>query len=140
MASYSIGELFAALTFAFATNFFPVKYLIGMVLLIAITGSLIYGFAVAGWMVMLGRGLQGVFQGGMSTLMRLYIGESTNIAISLKNEDPTTSQLKNTTYLITFASATTGAAIGPGICMYVHRSEGIETACYYNFIIDMHST
>ena len=114
VAIFSIGELLTALSLSFATKIFPIKYLMIITQLSIIIGGLIYGFAVAGWMVMMGRFLQGVFQGGMSTIMRLYIGESTNIVISLKKEDPSKSQIKNTTFLFSFGTATAGVAIGPG--------------------------
>ena len=118
VAIFSIGELLTALSLAFATKIFPIKYLMVITQLSIIIGGLVYGFAVAGWMVMMGRFLQGIFQGGMATIMRLYIGESTNLVISLKKEDPSKSQIKNTTFLFSFISATLGVAIGPGNSYY----------------------
>ena len=112
---YGIGELLCALAFAVALKYFRAKSLTLLGLLFVIVGSTIYGSASAGWMVIVGRFLQGAFLGGQSALLRVYLGETSNIAIALKGEDPLKSQIKNTNFVITFGLATTAISAGPGM-------------------------
>lgn len=111
---YSIGELLFALAFAVALKYLRVKVVTLIGLLCIIVGSTIYGLASAGWMVIVGRFLQGAFLGGQSTLMRIYLGETSNIVIEIKGEDPLKSQIKNTNFIISFGLGTTAVAVGPG--------------------------
>ena len=46
--------------------------------------------------------------------MRIYLGETSNVAIGMKGEDPRRSQIKNINFLISFGVGTTAIAIGPG--------------------------
>ena len=112
---YGIGELLCALAFAVALKYFRAKSLTLLGLLFVIVGSTIYGSASAGWMVIVGRFLQGAFLGGQSALLRVYLGETSNIAIALKGEDPLKSQIKNTNFVITFGFASIAVAVGPGM-------------------------
>ena len=111
---YGIGELLFALVFAVAVKVVRVKLVTLFGLLCVIVGSVVYGLASAGWMVIVGRFLQGAFLGGQSTLMRIYLGETSNVAIGIKGEDPRRSQIKNINFLISFGVGTTAIAIGPG--------------------------
>ena len=111
---YGIGELLSALAFALAVKVIRVKLVTLFGLLCVIVGSVVYGLASAGWMVLLGRFLQGTFLGGQSTLMRIYLGETSNLAIGMKGEDPRRSQIKNINFLISFGAGTTAVAVGPG--------------------------
>lgn len=111
---YGIGELLFALAFAVAVKVLRVKSVTLFGLLCIIVGSVVYGLASTGWMVIVGRFLQGAFLGGQSTLMRIYLGETSNIAIEMKGEDPRRSQIKNINFLISFGMGTTAIAIGPG--------------------------
>ena len=81
-------------------------------------GSLLYGIGAAGEMLIVGRILQGVHFGGGSALLRIYIGETSNIAVKLKGEDKAKSQIKNTNFFLTFSLATLGVSVGPGGCSY----------------------
>ena len=112
---FNIGELLFALIFAVALKYFRAKSLSVFGLLCIIIGSVIYGSASAGWMVIVGRFLQGAFLGGQATIMRIYFGETSNTAIALKGEDPLKSQIKNTNFVITFGLATTAISAGPGM-------------------------
>ena len=112
---FNIGELLFALIFAVALKYFRAKSLSVFGLLCIIIGSVIYGSASAGWMVIVGRFLQGAFLGGQATIMRIYFGETSNTAIALKGEDPLKSQIKNTNFVITFGFASIAVAVGPGM-------------------------
>ena len=114
VSAYSIGELLFALAFAVAVKYFRVKSVTLIGLLCIIVGSVIYGFASAGWMVIVGRFLQGAFLGGQSALLRIYLGETSNIAIEMKGEDPLKSQIKNTNFLLSFGLGSIAVATGPG--------------------------
>ena len=46
--------------------------------------------------------------------MRLYIGETANIAVKLKQLDPEKSQIKNQAFFIAFSISTISVALGPG--------------------------
>ena len=83
-------------------------------LLLLVTGGLFYAVAQYGWMVLAGRFLQGLHLGGQSTLLRIYISETSNTVRDKLGEDPEKSQLKNTNFLIGFALGTIGLAVGPG--------------------------
>ena len=96
-------------------------------LLLLVTGGLFYAVAQYGWMVLVGRFLQGLHLGAHSTLLRIYIGETSNTVRDKLGEDPEKSQLKNTNFLLSFIMGTIGLASGPGVyaivracvCMYV---------------------
>ena len=113
VAVFSIGELFSALGVGVLAKYFRIKTLMLGCILSLLVGSLLYGTGVHGAMLIVGRILQGVYSGGGSTLMRMYIGETSNIAVSLKGED-TKSQIKNTNFFLTFGLGTLGTAVGPG--------------------------
>ena len=83
-------------------------------LLLLVIGGLFYAVAQYGWMVLVGRFLQGLHLGGQSTLLRIYIGETSNTVRDILGEDPEKSQLKNTNFLMGFALGTIGLAVGPG--------------------------
>ena len=114
VSAFSIGELLFALAFAVAVKYFRVKSVTIVGLLCVIVGSAVYGSALAGWMVIVGRFLQGAFFGGQSALLRIYLGETSNIAIKIKGEDPLKSQIKNTNFLVSFSLASIATASGPG--------------------------
>ena len=114
VAAYSIGEFFSALAFSVAANYFKVKNLMMTVTFSLLVGSLLYGTGVSGWMLVVGRCLQGVYSGGGSTLFRIYIGETSNMAMELKGEDKSKSQLKNTNFFIAFGFGTLATGLGPG--------------------------
>lgn len=127
VSTFGIGELLFALAFGVAVKYLRVKSVALFGLFCIIVGSAIYGSASAGWMVIVGRFLQGAFFGGQSTLMRIYIGETSNIAIGIMGEDPLKSQIKNTNFLIYFGVGTTAVAIGPGIP--AHNTTSAGSAC-----------
>ena len=83
-------------------------------LLLLVTGGLFYAVAQYGWMVLVGRFLQGLHLGAQSTLLRIYIGETSNTVRDILREDPEKSQLKNTNFLLSFIMGTIGLASGPG--------------------------
>ena len=112
---FSIGELIASLVFAALSSWhIKLKHLMMFGLLLLVTGGLFYAVAQYGWMVLVGRFLQGLHLGGQSTLLRIYIGETSNTVRDILGEDPEKSQLKNTNFLIGFALGTIGLAVGPG--------------------------
>ena len=90
------------------------KHLMMFGLLLLVVGGLFYAVAQYGWMVLVGRLLQGLHLGGQSTLLRIYLGETCNTVRDILGEDPEKSQLKNTNFLIGFALGTIGLAVGPG--------------------------
>jgi len=83
-------------------------------LLLLLIGGLFYGVADYGWMVLVGRFCHGIHFGAQSTLLRIYIGETSNTVRDILKEDPEKSQLKNTNFLIGFILGTIGFAYGPG--------------------------
>ena len=85
-------------------------------LAILVIGGLFYGTAEYGWMVLVGRLCHGIHFGVQSTLLRIYIGETSNTVRDMLKEDPEKSQLKNTNFLIGFILGTVGFAYGPGEC------------------------
>jgi len=90
------------------------KHLMLSGLLLLVTGGLFYAVAQYGWMVLVGRFLQGLHLGAQSSLLRIYIGETSNTVRDILGEDPEKSQLKNTNFLIGFALGTIGLVVGPG--------------------------
>ena len=115
IAVFSIGELIASLIFSGLSSWhIKLKHLMLAGLLLLVIGGLFYGVAEYGWMVLVGRFLQGVHLGGQSTLLRIYIGETTNTVRDILGEDPEKSQLKNVTFLVNFILGTLGIAFGPG--------------------------
>ena len=123
VSAYSIGELLFALAFAAAVKYFRVKTMTLIGLLCIIVGSAVYGSASAGWMVIVGRFLQGAYFGGQSALLRIYLGETSNIAIGIKGEDPLRSQIKNTNFLIAFGFGSIATASGPGEPVPLRRAD-----------------
>ena len=112
---FSIGELIASLVFAVLSSWhIKLKHLMMFGLLLLVAGGLFYAVAQYGWMVLVGRFLQGLHLGGQSTLLRIYIGETSNTMRDILGEDPEKSQLKNTNFLKGFALGTIGLAVGPG--------------------------
>ena len=87
-------------------------------LLLLATGGLFYAVAEYGWMVLVGRFLQGLHFGGHSVILRIYIGETSNTVRDILGEDPEKSQLKNTNFLISFVMGTIGLVCGPGTYHY----------------------
>jgi len=87
--------------------------MLGGLIVLAI-GGLFYGMAEYGWMVLVGRLFHGVHFGAQSTLLRIYIGETSNTVRDMLKEDPEKSQLKNTNFLLGFILGTIGFAYGPG--------------------------
>ena len=83
-------------------------------LLLLVIGGLFYAVAQYGWMILVGRFLQGLHLGGQSTLLGIYIGETSNTVRDVLGEDPEKSQLKNINFLKHFALGTIGLAVGPG--------------------------
>ena len=116
---FSIGELIASLVFAVLSSWhIKLKHLMMFGLLLLVIGGLFYAVAQYGWMVLVGRFLQGLHLGGQSTLLRIYIGETSNTVRDILGESPEKSQLKNTNFLIGFALGTIGLAVGPGKSFY----------------------
>ena len=93
-------------------------------LLLLVTGGLFYAVAQYGWMVLVGRFLQGLYFGAQSTLMRIYIGETSNTVRDMLGEDFEKSQLKNTNFLLSLIMGMVGVASGPGMytayCIAIH--------------------
>ena len=114
IAVYSIGELVTCLVFAMAAKYTSIKFLCCAKLGFLILGSVLYGSAHSGWMVIVGRFLQGSFLGAISFIMRVYLGETANLAIKLKCEDPKKSQIKNTLFVVGFGMGTLSVGVGPG--------------------------
>ena len=144
----SIGELLSAISFALAVKRLQVKILAVFGLCCNLTGSVMYGTAGSGWMVLVARFLQGIFMGGQSTLLRLYLGETSNLAIKLKKENPGKSQIKNTNFLLTFGLGTLSLAAGPGrtvLCnkdtvgiLNIYRLPGIWILYWIADYLDLH--
>ena len=66
------------------------------------------------YFLMEGRFLIGLFQGSQQTLWRLYIGETSERAITfLPEEKRKKSTIKYTNFFIAFATASTNVAVGP---------------------------
>ena len=115
IAIFSVGELIASLVFSALSSWhIKLKHLMLFGLLLLVTGGLFYGVAQYGWMVLVGRFLQGLHLGAHSTLLRIYIGETSNTVRDILQEDSEKSQLKNTNFLLSFIMGTTGIASGPG--------------------------
>ena len=118
IAIFSIGELIASLLFSALSSWhIKLKHLMLCGLLLLVTGGLFYAVAQYGWMVLVGRFLQGLHLGAHSTLLRIYIGETSNTVRDVLGEDPEKSQLKNTNFLLSFIMGTIGLASGPGVCV-----------------------
>ena len=116
MAAYSIGEFCSALGNGIAIKYFRIKTLMLTVTLSLVVGSLLYGTGVRGEMLIIGRIFQGVCSGGGATLLRVYLGETSNIAMKLKGEDKVKSQIKNTSFLWAFGLGGIALSLGPGEC------------------------
>ena len=114
VAVYSIGELVTALVFAVVAKYTSIKSLCCAALGLLILGSVLYGSACSGWMVILARFLQGSFLGAQSLIIRVYLGETANLAIKLKCEDPEKSQIKNTLFVASVGLGTLSVGVGPG--------------------------
>ena len=115
IAIFSIGELFASLIFSVLSSWhIKLKYLMLSGLAMLLIGGLFYGTAEYGWMVLVGRFLQGIYLGGQSALLRIYIGETTNTVRDILGGDPEKSQLKNITFLLNFILGTLALALAPG--------------------------
>ena len=130
---FSIGELIASLVFSALSSWhIKLKHLMMFGLLLLVIGGLFYAVAQYGWMVLVGRFLQGLHLGGQSTLLRIYIGETSNTVRDILGEDPEKSQLKNTNFLIGFALGTIGLAVGPGESFYPPH-----IASYYGCMVNI---
>jgi MFS family permease len=145
VASFSIGEFFSALAFGVLAKYLKIKTLMLTATFSLLLGSLLYGIGAAGEMLIVGRILQGVHFGGGSALLRIYIGETSNIAVKLKGEDKAKSQIKNTNFFLTFSLATLGVSVGPGSAAIVVQFSSIDqfrwsgwllvTTCLFELVI-----
>ena len=115
IAIFSIGELIASLVFSALSSWhIKLKHLMMFGLLLLVIGGLFYAVAQYGWMILVGRLLQGLHLGAHSALLRIYIGETSNTVRDILGEDPEKSQLKNTNFLLSFIMGMIGLATGPG--------------------------
>jgi MFS family permease len=132
---YPIGEVVTGIIFSISAKYTSIKSLCCVDSLLLTLGGVFYGSAVNGPMVLLARICQGSFIGGLSLIVRVYLGETTNIAMKLKNEDTKKSQLKNSVFIIVFGISAVSVGLGPALTPIVAQFPSIDPFRWSGWVV-----
>jgi MFS family permease len=123
----SVGELAGAVAVSFILRRIFTKYVMLANLSLCAFGGLLYGVGEYGWMLLTGRFLIGFYLGGMTVLIRTYIGETSSAVISaMPPEKRGKSTLKYTAFFVTFSACGLSVLSGPGLAAVVAQIPSID--------------